>query len=109
MKTRRILIINAGILVAGLGVAEMIPFLLCRNTSYAPSSLGTWLSLPFIFTQTKHQAFMFWGVSVGAFTAALVLSIIWVKARWLSYTVTALWMVYWALAVLGALIAGMIG
>ena len=40
--------INGIILATGLVVAEMIPYLMCRNTRYAPTSLGAWLSQPFI-------------------------------------------------------------
>ena len=109
MRRKRILVINGIILATGLVVAEMIPYLMCRNTRYAPTSLGAWLSQPFIFTQTARQAFLFWGSSIGAFTVVMVITLIWVKVRWLSYTAAALWMVCWSLAVWGAFIAGMIG
>jgi hypothetical protein len=109
MNRKRTIGINLIILGVGLVVAELIPVLMCRNTRHAPDSIRVWLSQPFIFLQTARQAFVFCGIIITTIGLALAISLIWIKARWLSYVVTTLCMVSWWLALWGAIIAGMIG
>ncbi len=109
MNRKRTVGTNLIILGVGLVVAELIPAIMFSNTRYAPDSIQIWLSQPFIFLQTARQAFLFCGTITISIGVALAISLLWMKARWLSYIVTTLCMVSWWLALWGAIVAGMIG
>ncbi len=109
MNRQRTIVINLIILGVGLVVAELIPVIMCRSTRFAPDSIRVWLSQPFIFLQTARQAFLFCVTITTMIGAALAISLIRIKASWLSYVVTTLCMVFWWLALWVSIVAGMIG
>jgi len=103
---RRVIRINGIILVVGLLGAEIIPFLLFRNSRFEPNSIGVWLSQPFIFAQTTRDAFLFWGISIAAFVSAFAIALVWNNFRGLSFTTTTVWMLTWWGALWVTIVAG---